>query len=70
MHLTYPRIEQYACLQGLKTSRLHYRSDEYVRNYKPDTYNHAVATTSYSTSVLMTYFAPSTTPVPSCSNAP
>lgn len=29
-----------------------------------------VASTSYSTSVRITYLAPSTTPVPSCSNAP
>ena len=29
-----------------------------------------VGSTSYSTSVRMTYLAPSTTPVPSCSNAP
>lgn len=29
-----------------------------------------VTSTSYSTSVLMTYLAPSTTPVPSCKRAP
>jgi hypothetical protein len=32
--------------------------------------DHTLASTSYSTSVRITYFAPSTTPVPSCSSAP